>query len=131
MMHLSAFQFGSPSRVPAALPKRPDAGVLNRSIPLFFISRNRHGFWLVREANGRTGGMFLLRRSALRFAQDTSAPRGCATMLLAKAFELDTGNSGNPLVGWLDAALSAVRRFIPDVPPPIPFSDKYRRRNWL
>ena len=73
MMHLSAFQFGSPSRVPAALPKRPDSGVLNRSIPLFFISRNRHGFWLVREANGRAGGMFLLRRSALRFAQEGAA----------------------------------------------------------
>jgi hypothetical protein len=131
MMHLSASQFGSSSCVPAALPKRPDAGVLNRSIPLFFISRNRHGFWLVREANGRTGGMFLLRRSALRFAQDASAPRGCATMLLAKAFELDAVNRGNPLVGWLDTALNVASRFIPDVPPPIPFSERYRKRTWL
>jgi len=75
--------------------------------------------------------MFLLRRSALRFAQDASAPRGCATMLLAKPFELETVNRGNPLVGWLDTALNVVSRFIPDVPPAIPFSERYRRRTWL
>jgi hypothetical protein len=131
MMHLSPSRFGTRSCVPAALPSRPDGHVLNRSIPLFFIGRNRHGFWLAREANGRTGGMFWLRRSALRFAHNASAPRGCATMLLAKTFELDTANYGNPLVGWLDTALSAVSRFIPDAPPPIPLTDKYRRRNWL
>jgi hypothetical protein len=52
-------------------------------------------------------------------------------MLLAKAFELDTANRGNPLVEWLDAALGVVTRFIPDAPPPIPFTEKYRRRTWL
>jgi hypothetical protein len=114
-----------------ALPNRPDAGVLNRAIPLFFIAQNKHGFWLAREANGDTGGMFLLRRSALHFAQEACAPRGCATMFLAQAFALDTRNSGNPLVGWLDAALGVVSRFIPDAPPRIPIMDKYRKRDWL
>jgi hypothetical protein len=131
MMHVSSTHLDTTSRSAVALQNRPDDRIFNRSIPLFFIGRNKHGFWLAREANGRVGGMFLLRRSALRFAQDTSAPRGCATMFLAKAFELDIGNSGNPVVGWLDAALGIVSRFVPDEPPPIPFTDKYRRRDWL
>jgi hypothetical protein len=122
-----------PTMPPASsgLPGRPDAHVLNCVIPLFFIGRNKNGFWIAREARGRTGGMFLLRRSAHRFAQRTSAPRGCATMFLAKTFELDTRNAGNPALGWLDAALGLVNRFIPDDPPPIPIAEKYRKRDWL
>jgi hypothetical protein len=122
-----------PTKPPASsgLPSRPDAHVLNCVIPLFFIGRNKNGFWIAREARGRTGGMFLLRRSAHRFAQRASAPRGCATMFLAKTFELDTRNAGNPVLGWLDAALGLVSRFIPDEPPPIPIAEKYRKRDWL
>jgi hypothetical protein len=81
MKHLSPTHYGATPRVPAILPNRPDARVLNRAIPLFFIGRNKHGFWLAREAKGRIGGMFLLRRSALRFAQEASARHGCATNL--------------------------------------------------
>ena len=92
MKHLSPTHFGATPRVPAILPNRPDARVLNRAIPLFFIGRNKNGFWLAREAQGRIGGMFLLRRSALRFAQEASAPHGCATMFIARTFELDTWN---------------------------------------
>jgi hypothetical protein len=107
----------------SGLPGRPDGRVFNRVIPLFFVGRNKNGFWIVREARGRIGGMFLLRRSALQFAQLASAPHGCATMVLAKTFELDTRNAGNPVVGWLDAALGLVSRFIPDDPPPIPIPE--------
>jgi hypothetical protein len=64
-------------------------GVLNRVIPLFFVGRNRQGFWVAREARGWTGGMFLLRRSTYRFAQEASTPDGCATRFRAKSFELD------------------------------------------
>ena len=94
MKHLSPTHFGATPRVPAILPNRPDARVLNRAIPLFFIGRNKHGFWLAREAKGRIGGMFLLRRSALRFAQEASARHGCATMFVAKTFEIATWNIG-------------------------------------
>jgi hypothetical protein len=118
-------------RPSGGLPSRPDAHVFNRVIPLFFIGRNKNGFWIAREARGRAGGMFLLRRSALRFAQLASAPHGCATMFLAKSFEIDARNAGNPVVGWLDAALGLVSRFIPDNPPPIPIAEKYRKRDWL
>ena len=101
MMHLSPTHFGAMPRVPPILPKRPDTRVLNRVIPLFFIGRNKNGFWLAREAQGGIGGMFFLRRSALRFAQEASAPHGCATMFLAKTFELDIWNCGNLLVGFV------------------------------
>ena len=52
-----------------------------------------------REAGGRIGGMFFLRRSAYRFVQEASAPRGSATMFLAKPFALDTPNASCASVG--------------------------------
>jgi hypothetical protein len=52
-------------------------------------------------------------------------------MFLAKPFALDTYNAGNPAVGWLDAALGLVSRFVPDYPPPIPIAEKCRERDWL
>jgi len=81
------------------LPDRPDPSFLNKSIPLFFISRDRFGFWVARESEGRIGGVFLFRRSALRFAERNSRPHGCATMFLSEPFELDTENRGNRLFG--------------------------------
>jgi len=96
----------------AKFPRRPDSGILSESIPLFFIGRNKSGFWIAREAEGRTGGIFLFRRSALGFAKTNSAPTGCATMLLAERFELDVENRGNPFVAWLDAALRMAARFM-------------------
>lgn len=87
--------------------------MLSESIPLFFIARNRAGLWIVREADGRTGGMFLFRTSALRFATKSSAPKGCATMFLAERLELDVENHGNPLMGWIGAALQGAARYIP------------------
>jgi hypothetical protein len=89
----------------ANFPRRPDAGVVSKSILLFFIGRNRNDLWIAREAEGRTGGVFLLKRSALHFAQRKSAPVGCATMFLAEPIELDTENPGNPWARWLDWAL--------------------------
>jgi hypothetical protein len=52
MKHLSPTHFGATPRLPAILPNRPDARVLHRAIPLFFIGRNKNGFWLAREARG-------------------------------------------------------------------------------
>jgi hypothetical protein len=127
----SSAHFAAPPLPSSGLPNRPDAHVFSSVIPLFFIGRNKNGFWIAREARGRAGGMFLLRRSAYRFAREVSAPRGCATMFLAKVFELDARNAGNPVVGWLDAALGFMSRFVPDQPPPIPIAEKYRKRDRL
>jgi hypothetical protein len=62
-------------------PPRPDSGVLSKSIPLFFIARNRVGLWIAHMAEGRTGGIFLFKKSALRFAERNSAPIGCIAIL--------------------------------------------------
>jgi hypothetical protein len=117
-------------RAVANFPRRPDAGVLSKSIPLFFIGRNRNGLWVAREAEGRIGGIFLLKQSAQRFAQKHGAPFGCAMMFLTESIELDTENSGNPLVKWIDAALSKLNQIIPAYPPAVPIYQKTRKGDW-
>jgi hypothetical protein len=114
----------------ANFPRRPDAGVLSKSIPLFFIGRNRNGLWVAREGEGHTGGVFLLKQSALHFAQRKSAPVGCATMFLAEPIELDTENLGSPLVRWIDAALGRLSQFMPACPPAASVKEKYQKGDW-
>jgi hypothetical protein len=108
----------------ANFPLRPDSDVLSESIPLFFIGRNTLGFWVAREAARRTGGVFLFRRSALRFANRNSAPAGCATMFLNDRLELDVENQGSPLTAWLVRVASQVSNLIPKYPPPIAIGRK-------
>jgi hypothetical protein len=91
---------GEPTEVSA--PFRPlDPSIVNEAIPAFFIGRNRDGFWVARDARGRTGGVFLFEYSALAFARRNSRPAGCATIFPLERFELDLENEGNPLVGHL------------------------------
>jgi hypothetical protein len=119
-----------PVGVTARFLRRPDLGVLSESIPLFFIARNRAGLWVAREAEGRTGGIFLFKTSALRFAVRSSEPRGCATMFLAEHLELDLANRGNRLIGWIGALLNFLARYIPEYPPPIPMLQKKQKGEW-
>jgi hypothetical protein len=98
-------------------PPRPDPRVLSASIPLFFVGRNKYGFWVVRAAEGRAGGIFLLKRSALRFAAKNSMPAGCATMFLGEPFELDVENQGGVLAAGLDAMIRVITA---PAPPPAP-----------
>ena len=101
---------------PAAIskfPPRPNPNILSASIPLFFIGRDRHGFWVAREAEGRSGGLFLLKRSALRFAEAKSKPAGCATMFLAGPLELDVEIQGSRIVASLAAAVDVAARRTP------------------
>jgi hypothetical protein len=97
----------------AKFPKRPDFTVLSEAIPLFYIALNNHGFWVVREAEGRCGGIFLLRRSAVRFARQKSAPVGCALMFLDNPCELDVTNEGGRIVEPLTAVIDLARRRAP------------------
>jgi hypothetical protein len=83
--------------VPAAVvkfPHRPDASIINESIPLFYIGQNKKGRWVVREAEGRSGGLFLFKQWAVRFARRQSEPFGCAIMFLAEPIELDIDSQG-------------------------------------
>lgn len=92
---------------------RPDETVLSESIPLFYVGQNKRGFWVAREAQGRSGGLFLFQRSAVRFAQNKSSSAGCATMIVAEPLELDLENQGSRLVESLTAVADVVTRRAP------------------
>lgn len=128
MMHVSPGSLDSTAGASVTLPDRPDASVLNETIPLFFIGRNRNGLWVVRESAGRAGGIFLFRESAMRFAGQYSLPGGCATMVIHRSFELDIENQGNRLVAWLDAARGILARIIPAYPPAMPIRREIFKR---
>lgn len=89
--------------------QRPAADILNEAIPAFFIGRNRSGFWVARDANAKSGGLFWSREAALRFAKAVW-PDGCATIFPQARFELDIENSGNPMISWLEAAKNWLAR---------------------
>jgi hypothetical protein len=134
--------FVAPSSV-YKYPPRPDASVVSETIPLFYIGRNRNGVWVVREADGRSGGLFLLKQSALRFVRRQSEPAGCAMMFLAEPFELDIENQGGryadpvssienaaryvPLVGALvRTAAAAWRKLLAHASPALASERKHR-----
>src|ERR1700746_1158268 len=94
----------------ALLSARPDSTVLNDSIPLFFIGRNRNGFWVAREAAGRCGGLFVFRRSAARFARKNGLAGGGATMLVEHSIELDLPNQGSKLIELMASLTEIVGR---------------------
>jgi len=94
----------------ASLPQRPVSALLSDAIPLFFIGRNKDGLWVARDEDGRVGGVFLLKGSALRFARDSTPPWGCATMEVPEGFELDIPNHGNPFIEPIVALLRRLRR---------------------
>lgn len=92
----------------AAAAFRPlDPDIVNETIPAFFIGRNRQGFWLARDVNGRIGGIFLFESSAVAFARTNSGAAGCATVYLSEPFELDLENRGNPFVVRLGSCTRA------------------------
>jgi hypothetical protein len=99
----------------AQLPPRPDQTVLSGSISLFFVGRNQSGFWVARESEGRCGGLFLFKGSAVRFAREQSSPRGCATMLVEHTIELDVPNHGGRLVELIATTTDFLRRRAPFV----------------
>ena len=85
-----------------AAPFQPlDPGIVNETIPAFFIGRNQEGFWLARDVKGKLGGVFLFESSALSFARRNSQSSGCATIFPSERFELDLENQGNPLIAHL------------------------------
>jgi hypothetical protein len=94
-------------------PQRPDPSILSEAIPLFFIGQNRDGFWVARDVEGRVGGIFLRKQSALKFADKNAPPVGCAKLFLSGHFELDIENKGNPLVVRLGAVKRVLKRLVP------------------
>ena len=88
----------------SAAPFQPlDPGIVNETIPAFFIGRNKEGFWLARDVKGKIGGIFLFESSALSFARRHARSAGCATIFPSERFELDLENHGNVLAAQLGA----------------------------
>jgi hypothetical protein len=96
----------------AAALKPLDPDVVSAAIPAFFIGRNSAGLWVAREANGRVGGLFLFKSSAVDFANRQSAPARCALVFPAETFELDIENRGNPLIVLVEGAKRLLSRVV-------------------
>jgi len=103
----------APSSSIVKFPSRPDPTFLSETIPLFYIGQNGDGFWVAREAEGRVGGIFLLKASAIRFARNKSAPAGCALMFVDPPLELDRDNEGSQSAEIFAAAIGIARRHVP------------------
>jgi hypothetical protein len=99
------------ARQVAAVDLKPlDPEIVSAAIPAFFIGRNRAGLWVAREANGRAGGLFLFKSSAVDFANRQSAPTRCALVFPTEIFELDIENRGNPLIVLAEQARRLLAR---------------------
>ncbi|WP_342739098.1 hypothetical protein [Bradyrhizobium sp. B117] len=98
------------TRQAQAMLKPLDPDVLSAAIPAFFIGRNSAGLWVAREANGRIGGLFLFKSSAVEFANRQSAPTRCALVFPTETIELDVENRGNPLIVLAEGAMRLLAR---------------------
>ena len=87
-----------------------DPDVVSPALQAFFIGQNQLGLWVAREAEGRSGGLFLSRRSAIEFANRQSGDGRCALVFPTEPFELDIDNQGHPVVAWVHRWLSSIRR---------------------
>jgi hypothetical protein len=111
-MRLVAVNGGPEVKARRRFPRRPNLHVLNEAIPLFYICQNRHGLWVARDAEGRIGGLFLRKQSALRFAQRQSTT-GCAIMQLSESAELDIENQGSRIAALVGGAVDLATRRMP------------------
>jgi hypothetical protein len=91
---------------------RPGPEVVNASIPVFFIGRNRHGLWVARDAEGRHGGIFWRQQSALDFAHRSARPTGCAAVFPQVPFELDIENAGNRFAARLGSLFGKITQAV-------------------
>ena len=82
---------------------RPHWSVLNESIPMLLIGKDRAGRWVVFDSAGRNLGKFSSEALAVRFAERECAPGGCALMYLTDPVEID------PAVAPLAVATPAAR----------------------
>lgn len=101
-----------PEAKQAAALRPLDPDVVSAAIPAFFIGRNSADLWVAREANGRVGGLFLFKSSAVDFANRQSAPARCALVFPAETFELDVENRGNPLIVLAEGARRLLARVV-------------------
>lgn len=117
MKHVSPKSVGAVLGRIGPWPSRPDARVLNETIPLFFIGRDTSGRWLVSDADARTGGSFLFKQSAIDFVEDKSAHRGCAVMFIDGPLKLAALTKRGSFTRWAEEALRMVARRVFGIRP--------------
>jgi hypothetical protein len=63
--------------------------------PFFFVGRNSHGQWVVRDQRGLCGGLFINRAEALRFALFENGHRTEAVIMVPGRLELHLGETAS------------------------------------
>jgi hypothetical protein len=61
--------------------------------PLFFIGRNSRGNWVVQDQEHLSGGLFINRAAALRFALFENGNRPQSVIMVPGVIELDLNSS--------------------------------------
>ena len=61
--------------------------------PLFLIGKDSRGRWVAQKQHGKTGGLFVNREAAFKFAMFENGRRPEAVITVPGVFELDMGES--------------------------------------
>jgi hypothetical protein len=72
-----------------AAPRWSDLPLTQASRSYFILGRNARGLWVIRENTGRSGGVFLSREAALRFARLESPNAHFAVVHVPDVVEFD------------------------------------------
>jgi len=73
----------------------PSSGLCSKT-SLFLIGRDRAGHWVVRDLQGRRGGLFVGRTQALKYALFENGNRPQAVVMVPGVLELDLGADALP-----------------------------------
>jgi hypothetical protein len=95
-------------------PERPDPTIINESIPLFCIERNREGFWVAQDCDGPSCGSFLFKASAVQFAKKASPE--CGLMFPDRQSNVSEPVSAAPL-DWMVSAAVPILHGVADISP--------------
>jgi hypothetical protein len=61
--------------------------------PLFLVGKDSRGRWVAQKQHGRTGGLFVNREAAVKFALFENGRRPEAIVTVPGVFELDLGGT--------------------------------------
>jgi hypothetical protein len=67
----------------------PPSPTAHSKTPLFLIGRDREGHWVVRDLQGRRGGLFVGRIEALKYALFENGNRPQAVVMVPGVLELE------------------------------------------
>jgi hypothetical protein len=75
----------------------PRSGTLSSRIPRFLIGKDSRGRWVVQDERGLSGGLFVSRAEAVRYAMFESGRQPQAVIMVPGVLELDMkGIDGAP-----------------------------------